>query len=65
MNETECSEMRLYFENNTVESIKFYTQPKGKFTPMKQAGSSSKRLAGFFWEKARRPHSLADLLERR
>lgn len=62
VNETECSEMRLYFGNNQVESIKFYTQPKGKFTPMKKAGTGSKTLEGFFWEKTRRPRSVADLL---
>ncbi len=65
VNETECSEMRLFFSNNQVESIKFYTEPKGKFIPMKEAGSSeTKKLEGFFWEKIRRPRSLDDLLLR-
>ena len=64
INETACSEMRLFFGNNQVESIKFYTQPKGKFTPMKTAGSETKKLDGFFWETARRPRSLADLFTR-
>ena len=62
VNETECSEMRLFFGNNQVESIKFYNQPKGKFVPMKEAGKSPKRLEGFFWEKQRRPRSVADLI---
>ena len=62
VNETECSEMRLFFSNNQVESIKFYTQPKGKFLPIKQAGNATKQLEGFFWEKTRRPRSVADLL---
>ncbi len=64
VNETECSEMRLFFGNNQVESIKFYTEPKGKFIPMKKAGRESKKLEGFFWEKTRRPRSLKDLLYR-
>lgn len=64
VNETECSEMRLFFGNNQVESIKFYTQPKGIFTPMKKAGPEPKKLEGFFWEKTRRPRSLEDLLKR-
>ena len=55
--------MRLYFGNNQVEGIRFYTEPKGKFIPMKTAGNrESKKLEGFFWEKARRPQSLEDLL---
>lgn len=65
VNETECSEMRLFFGNNQVESIKFYTEPKGKFIPMKQAGTTqTKKLDGFFWEKVRRPRSVQALLEK-
>ena len=63
VNETECSEMRLYFGNNQVQSIKFYNTPKGKFTPMSKAGKETKKLEGFFWEKKRRPLSVADLLK--
>jgi lipopolysaccharide export system protein LptA len=63
VNETECSEMRLFFENNTVAGIKFYAEPKGKFLPMRQAGTTeSKKLEGFFWEKERRPRSVAGLI---
>ncbi|MCB0543803.1 MAG: hypothetical protein KDC70_09800 [Saprospiraceae bacterium] len=61
VNETQCSEMRLYFGDNKVESIKFYDQPAGKFIPMKKAGKETKKLEGFFWEKRRRPGSVADL----
>lgn len=61
LNETECSEMRLFFADNKVESIKFYQQPSGKFIPMDQAGSETKKLDGFFWERTRRPRSLEDL----
>ncbi|MEQ1743899.1 MAG: OstA-like protein [Saprospiraceae bacterium] len=62
VNESECSEMRLFFENNQVTDIKFYTQPKGKFIPMKQAGTKeSKKLEGFFWERDRRPRSVTGL----
>ena len=65
VNETSCSEMRLYFGNNQVESIRFYTEPQGKFIPMKEAGSrQTKKLDGFFWEKKRRPRSIQSLLIR-
>ena len=65
LNETECSEMRLYFQNNQVEGIRFYDEPKGKFTPMKDAGTSeTRKLDGFNWFEAqkRRPRSIRDLL---
>ncbi len=61
LNETQCSEMRLFFGDNQVESIKFYNQPTGSFTPMKKAGNNTKKLEGFFWEQVRRPRRLADL----
>ncbi len=62
VNETECSEMRLYFGNNQVNSIKFYAEPKGTFTPIKKVGKDAKKLEGFFWETKRRPRSIADIL---
>ncbi len=61
VNETTCSEMRLYFGDNKVESIKFYQEPTGKFTPMKTAGKETKKLEGFFWERKRRPVSSYEL----
>lgn len=61
VNETECSEMRLFFGDNKVTGIKFYQQPAGKFIPMKKAGKDSKKLEGFFWEKERRPGRVGDL----
>jgi Organic solvent tolerance protein OstA len=61
LNETSCSEMRLFFEDNKVESVKFYQQPAGKFIPMRQAGRETKKLEGFFWEKKRRPRGVGDL----
>lgn len=65
LNETECSEMRLYFQNNQVEGIRFYDEPKGKFTPMKDAGTGeTRKLEGFNWFEAqkRRPRSIRDIL---
>lgn len=61
LNETACSEMRLFFGDNKVESIKFYQQPSGKFIPMKQAGKETKKLEGFFWDQKRRPKGVKDL----
>jgi len=62
VNQTECSEMRLFFENNQVRDIKFYEQPSGKFSPLKKKDAEGVKLGGFFWDKARRPKRLEDLL---
>jgi lipopolysaccharide transport protein LptA len=60
-NQTECDNMRLYFGDNKVNSIKFYKEPKGKFIPMKKMEKEPVLLGGFFWDKVRRPRKLEDL----
>jgi lipopolysaccharide export system protein LptA len=60
-NKTVASRMLLYFGNNQVDNIKFYTQPKAKFTPMKKAGGGDQKLDGFNWDTSRRPMTLEDL----
>lgn len=62
VNESACSEMRLFFDQNKVQHVRFYQQPTGKFIPMKQAGKETKKLDGFFWDTRRRPRSVQDLL---
>lgn len=61
VNETQCSYMRLFFGDNKVEDIKFYSEPTGKFSPMKKVGRDGIVLKGFFWEKSRRPRGVSDL----
>ena len=53
--------MLLYFGNNQVDNIKFYTQPKAKFTPMEKATDEEQKLDGFNWDTSRRPMTLEDL----
>ncbi|MEZ4924752.1 MAG: OstA-like protein [Saprospiraceae bacterium] len=65
VNETACSEMKLYFEDRKVQHIKFYEQPTWNFIPMSLAGKETKKLDGFFWEQLRRPRSIEDLLFRK
>lgn len=64
VNQTQCSEMRLYFGDNKVNSIKFYAEPKGTFSPMSKEGKSPRKLDGFFWDRARRPESVEAILEK-
>jgi lipopolysaccharide export system protein LptA len=65
MNQTACSEMRMFFNKKKVELIKFYTEPSGKFTPMGKAGQENNALQGFFWEEKRRPSSMLDILKKK
>lgn len=61
VNSTQCSEMELFFDNNTVEKIKFFAQPQSELIPMGKADHEALKLKGFRWEKAIRPMSLKDL----
>ncbi len=63
VNKTLCSEMLIYFGNNEVEGIKFYTQPKATLFPMKKADHEGLKMAGFSWQIERRPKSVEDLLK--
>ena len=61
VNETICSDMLLFFGNNEVEKIKFFSQPKAKLHPMKQVNHNSLRIEGFNWETKFRPLKFEDL----
>ncbi|MCB0553768.1 MAG: hypothetical protein KDD02_09480, partial [Phaeodactylibacter sp.] len=61
VNKTVCSEMMLYFGDNQVERIKFFTEPKAEMQPMRQADHKALQMPGFFWEKKRRPMNLESL----
>lgn len=63
VNKTICSEMMLYFGNNEVEQIKFYTAPKAKMMPMADANHSELRMPGFNWETQYRPQSIDGLFK--
>ncbi len=65
VNTTKCSEMELYFYHNTVEKIKFFTQPQSEMIPMSKANHEQLKLKGFKWEKDIRPKSISDLFGER
>ncbi len=66
LNRSECGEMRLYFEQSQVIGVKFYGEPTGKISPMRQVGiTETQKLDGFFWETERRPRSVEDVLKRK
>lgn len=62
VNQTKCAEMKLFFGNNQVNSIKFYNIPEGTFSPIKKENNGGRQLEGFSWELNRRPSSVADIL---
>lgn len=63
VNKSVCSKMLVYFGNNEIEFIHFYTTPVSNMLPMKKANHEELKLSGFRWEKTRRPKSVEDLLK--
>ena len=61
VNKVDCSEMMIYFGDNKVDKIKFYTQPKAKAMPMKTTNHDEIKLKGFRWDIKQRPKNLKDL----
>jgi len=60
-NRTQCSHMSFFFQQNELDSIKFYTQPESKMTPMEKAADKDLKLDGFYWETNLRPESHENL----
>lgn len=62
VNKTICSEMLIFFGDNKVEGIKFYTAPKANLMPMKSTDHQALKMPGFDWQIEKRPRSVADIL---
>lgn len=65
VNKVACSEMMIYWggEKNKVENIKFFSQPVGKMTPMKDAQPASLKMTDFNWSPEKQPKNVEDLLK--
>ena len=61
VNKMAASEMLLYFDKNQVEDVRYYTQPKGNFMPMREADHEKIKLENFRWVKDGRPRKKEDV----
>lgn len=62
VNKTICSEMRLFFGNNEVKKIAFFTEPTATMYPMQQANDDELELSGFRWQVENRPKGILDIV---
>ena len=63
MNKLKCSNMRLFFENNTVTELRNYTEIDGRFVPPIEILDPERKLRGFQWRIDEKPR-LSDILQR-
>ena len=61
INKVEASSMLIFFNNNQVERIRYYSSPKGEMQPIQAVSPKDYQLKGFKWEMERRPLSKDDL----
>ncbi len=61
VNRTDCSEMKIHIQSNSVKKIVFLTRPDGKLVPLKKYPSNELKLKGFVWREGERPLSPADV----
>ena len=55
MNQITCSNMKISFKENQVNSIRFYANPDGNFVPPHELKDDDKQLEGFVWRIKERP----------
>jgi lipopolysaccharide export system protein LptA len=64
VNDVDCRDMHLFFEQKTVRSIRFEDKPAAVLYPMHQVDHSNLRLAGFQWHDSLRIRSKEALFYR-
>jgi lipopolysaccharide export system protein LptA len=55
MNKIVCSNMKIFFLENEVNDISFYTAPDGQFIPPHELNDADRKLEGFAWKMDERP----------
>lgn len=61
VNLSECSNIKIFLENNEVSRINFYTKPVGAMYPLEQAPENKLKLKGFDWQFELRPKNKHDI----
>lgn len=63
MNKIICSNMKIFFKDNQVNDIRFYTNPDGDFIPPHELKEDIKKLDGFAWRIDERPSKIEILMD--
>ncbi|MCB0515015.1 MAG: OstA-like protein [Chitinophagales bacterium] len=62
VNQAQAQSMKILLQNNKVDKVYFYEEPKAGFFPISQINPSEFLLPGFNWKESLRPTSLAGIL---
>ncbi len=61
VNNIECTDMAIHFEEGQVRNINFYVNPVGVLYPLDQAPENELILKGFNWRETDRPKTKEDI----
>jgi hypothetical protein len=61
VNVKKSGSMRIWFEENKVQKVRFFSNPDGKFMPMGQTNHEELKLDGFSWRMDIRPDDIKKL----
>ncbi len=61
IDKTNCSAMRINFEEGQIETITFLVAPSGDVYPEEDLPENERTLKGFVWRKEERPETVDDL----
>ena len=61
VNRTQSSFVKLYLKDRKIDYVLFTTATTGVMIPLDQALENERKLSGFFWAEAERPHSPEDI----
>lgn len=61
-NKALCSQMDIYFSNDSLQKIAFLDNPEGAFLPMSSIDEATGKLEGFFWIFDKKPITKYDII---
>ena len=61
LNYTECTDLKIYFRNNKLESINYETQPNSITYPYTDIKEEKRYLKGFNWRETEQPKKKEDI----
>ncbi len=61
LNYTECTDLKLYFQNNKLEAVNYEIQPKSTTKPYAKINEKDRYLKGFHWREQEQPKNKQDI----
>ncbi len=61
VNRADCSDLKIYLKNKTIDRINFITKPEATLYPLNKIDINELKLKDFSWREQFRPHKIEDI----